>query len=64
VDLRVSKTWLAERFSVELYFDMLNASLQQEVIAWAYFGGFGDPLQKLPLNAFVFVPTLGLRGRY
>jgi hypothetical protein len=64
LDLRASKTWLADAFSVELYLDLLNASFQSEVLSYAYFGGLGQPLQKIPNTAFVFVPSLGLRGRY
>jgi hypothetical protein len=64
LDLRASKTWLADAFSVELYLDLLNASFQSEVLSYAYFGGLGQPLQKIANTAFVFVPSLGLRGRY
>jgi hypothetical protein len=63
-DVRASKTWLADRFSVELYLDLLNASLQPEVLGYAYYGGLGQPLGKTTLSSFVFVPTLGLRARY
>jgi hypothetical protein len=64
-DLRVSKAWVYETFSLEAYLDMLNVTLSQEVVAFEYGGGYaGLPLEKKPTGLPIALPILGLKGRY
>ncbi|WNG21415.1 TonB family protein [Cystobacter fuscus] len=63
-DLRLSKAWAYETFSLEAYLDMLNVTLSQEVLAFSYEGGFGVPLNKKPTSVPIALPILGLKGRF
>jgi len=64
-DLRVSKAWVYDTFSLEAYLDMLNVTLSQEVVAFEYGGGHaGLPLEKKPTGLPIALPILGLKGRY
>jgi hypothetical protein len=72
LDVRVSKTWLTDWFSLEAYLDVLNVTVQQETIGYDYRGGLtvssmgavNTPLQKLPNTVPIIIPSLGLKGRY
>jgi len=65
VDLRVSKAWVYDTFSLEAYLDMLNVSISQEVVAFNYGGGYGGlPLEKTPAGVPIVLPIFGLKGRY
>ncbi len=67
LDVRVAKAWAFETFSMELYFDVLNVLLRQEVVAFNYRGGIGGgggPLVKEPTAIPIFIPILGLKGEY
>jgi hypothetical protein len=63
-DLRLSKAWAYETFSLEAYLDMLNVTLSQEVVGFDYEGGAGQPLKKKPISLPIALPILGLKGRY
>jgi hypothetical protein len=63
-DLRVSKAWAFETFSLEAYLDMLNVTLSQEVVGYNYLGGYGTPLKKEASGVPIALPILGLKGRY
>jgi hypothetical protein len=63
-DLRLSKAWAYETFSLEAYLDMLNVTISQEVVGFNYGGGFGLPLNKTPTSLPIALPILGLKGRY
>jgi hypothetical protein len=64
-DLRVSKAWVYDTFSLEAYLDMLNVTLSQEVVAFEYDGGqVGRPLEKKPTGLPIALPIFGLKGRY
>jgi hypothetical protein len=64
VDLRVSKAWTYETFSMEAYLDILNASISQEVVGFNYEGGYAQPLVKEPIGIPLVLPVLGFKGRY
>jgi hypothetical protein len=64
VDLRVAKAWTYETFSMEVYLDILNASISQEVVGFDYRGGFSQPLEKEAIGIPLVLPILGLKGRY
>ncbi len=64
VDLRVSKAWTYETFSMEAYLDILNASISQEVVGFDYQGGYSQPLAKEPIGIPLVLPVLGFKGRY
>ncbi|WP_239470339.1 TonB family protein [Archangium violaceum] len=63
-DLRVSKAWVYDTFSLEAYLDMLNVTISQEVVAFDYIGGYGLSLQKKPTGLPIVLPILGLKARY
>ncbi len=64
LDVRLSKLWLTDAFSLEAYADVFNLSLQQEVIGYDYSGGFGLPLVKTASTVPVIVPSVGMKARY
>jgi hypothetical protein len=63
-DLRVSKAWVYDTFSLEAYLDMLNVTISQEVVSYNYLGGYGTPLEKQSTGLPIALPILGLKGRY
>jgi TonB family protein len=63
-DLRVSKAWAFDTFSLEAYMDMLNVTLSQEVVAYEYLGGYTEPLKRNPAGVPIALPIFGLKGRY
>jgi TonB family protein len=64
-DVRVSKAWVYDTFSLEAYLDMLNVTISQEVVAFDYGGGYaGLPLEKTPTGVPIVLPILGLKARY
>jgi|GEM_PF-163986 len=69
-DLRLAKAWAYETFSLELYLDMLNVTINQEVISYDYsyayspVGGLAGALTKSPVGLPIALPILGLKGRY
>jgi hypothetical protein len=64
LDLRVSKTWLTDWFSFEAYADVLNVTVQQEVLGYDYSGGYGKPLTKTAQTVPIIVPSVGFKARY
>lgn len=64
LDLRVAKSWVHDTFSMELYFDFMNALLSQEVQRFSYDGGGGGPLLKVASGVLIPLPILGLKGTY
>ncbi|REG29885.1 TonB family protein [Archangium gephyra] len=63
-DVRLSKAWAYDTFTLEAYLDMLNVTISQEVVAFDYAGGVGFPLEKRPTGVPIVLPILGLKGRY
>lgn len=63
-DLRLSKAWAYDTFTLEAYLDMLNVTISQEVIGFEYAGGGGIPLSKKATGVPIALPILGLKGRY
>lgn len=68
-DARVSKTWAFDLFSLEVYFDMLNVTLSQEVLSFNYqqVSTPANPtvhLEKTPVAIPLFLPILGVKARY
>ncbi|MGZ3460122.1 MAG: energy transducer TonB, partial [Archangium sp.] len=63
-DLRLSKAWAYDTFTLEAYLDMLNVTISQEVVAFDYIGGHGQPLSKTATGLPIALPILGLKGRY
>ncbi|WP_395834317.1 TonB family protein [Archangium violaceum] len=63
-DLRLSKAWAYETFTLEAYLDMLNVTISQEVVSFDYMGGGNIPLEKKPTGLPIVLPILGLKGRY
>jgi TonB family protein len=69
VDLRASKAWALEDFMLELSLDLLNASLQKEVLFYEYTSERASPDAPLTLRRKaqgfpVVLPMLGLKGTY
>jgi len=64
VDLRVAKQWTYDDYRLELYLDVLNATISSETLAYDY--GFGETgqLEKKPIPLPVVVPMIGLKGVY
>jgi TonB family protein len=63
VDVRVAKSWAMKDFTLEAYLDLLNASLQQEVLAYEYRRN-GTELERKPMALPIILPLLGLKGTY
>jgi TonB family protein len=63
-DVRLSKAWVYDTFSLEAYLDMLNVSLNRETVGFEYEGGSGRPLAKSPVGLPITLPILGVKGRY
>ncbi|MFY0567489.1 TonB-dependent receptor domain-containing protein [Archangium lansingense] len=63
VDLRVAKSWAMKDFTLDAYLDILNASLQQEVVAYEYIRGL-DGLERKPMTLPIILPLVGLKGTY
>ncbi|MCP3139961.1 TonB family protein [Pyxidicoccus xibeiensis] len=63
-DVRLSKAWVYDTFSLEAYADMLNATISQETVGFEYTGGDGRPLRKEAVGLPIVLPILGVKGRY
>lgn len=66
-DLRVSKVFVFDAFTVVTYLDVLNVSFQTEVLAFSYTGGLyrgGGPLARSPVGLPIVLPVLGIKGAY
>lgn len=63
-DMRLSKSWVYETFSLEAYLDMLNVTISRETVSFAYEGGGGRPLSKKAVGLPIVLPILGVKGRY
>ncbi len=74
VDVRASKSWAFNDFTVDAYLDVLNLSLQSEVLAYDYrFDASPDVPQdpgtpprlvKEPVSIPLVLPMLGLKATY
>ncbi|MBN8230664.1 TonB-dependent receptor [Corallococcus macrosporus] len=65
-DLRVSKAWAYDTFSLEAYLDMLNVTLNTETLGFDYLGGgySRQPLTKSAVGLPIALPIIGVKGRY
>lgn len=65
-DVRVSKAWAYETFTLEAYLDMLNVTLNQETLGFEYEGGgySRQPLTKNSVGLPIALPIIGVKGRY
>ncbi len=63
VDLRIARSWAMQDFTLDAYLDLLNASLQQEVLGYEYRNSELG-LERKPLALPVILPLLGLKGTY
>ena len=65
VDVRIAKSWVSDTYNLDLYLDVLNASLQREVLGYTYRED-GSPfaLKKEPTSLPLVLPTLGLKATY
>ncbi|MFP2896028.1 TonB-dependent receptor domain-containing protein [Corallococcus sp. 4LFB] len=65
-DLRVSKAWAYDTFSLESYLDMLNVTLNTETLGFDYVGGGYNrqPLTKSAVGLPIALPIIGVKGRY
>ncbi|RKH06989.1 TonB family protein [Corallococcus sp. CA053C] len=65
-DLRLSKAWAYETFTLEAYLDMLNVTLNQETLGFEYEGGGVSrrPLTKSAVGLPIALPIIGVKGRY
>ncbi|WP_426755608.1 TonB-dependent receptor domain-containing protein [Myxococcus sp. Y35] len=63
-DVRLSKSWVYDTFSLEAYLDMLNVTLRRETLGFEYEGGNGLPLRKDAVGLPIALPILGVKGRY
>jgi TonB family protein len=63
VDLRVAKSWALQDFTLDAYLDLLNVSLQQEVLGYEYTSGEVG-FERKPLRLPIILPLLGLKGTY
>lgn len=74
VDVRAAKKWTFDDFTLEAYLDVLNASVQSEVLAYEYGYDYDRappsadfsqlPLRRKPIGLPIVVPMLGLKGVY
>jgi len=63
-DVRLSKSWVYDTFSLEAYLDMLNVTVRRETLGFEYGGGNGSPLRKDAVGLPIALPILGVKGRY
>jgi hypothetical protein len=68
VDLRASKSWALDDFTLEAYLDVLNVSLQREVLAYEYqrqVQADGTALlERKPLRLPIVLPMIGVKATY
>jgi hypothetical protein len=67
LDARISKTWTFERFTLEGFLDVFNASATQEVLGYSYLvvpQGKTRVLQRQAFSLPIILPFLGVKGRY
>lgn len=62
VDLRVAKSWSHDLYNLDLYLDVLNASVRSETYSFNYVSS--RPLEKLAQGAPIVLPVLGVKGTY
>ncbi len=68
VDLRAAKTWALDDFTLDAYLDVLNVSLQKEVLAYDYLRNVEvdgtATLDRKALRLPVILPMLGVKLTY
>jgi TonB family protein len=64
IDLRVSKLWILDVYTLELYLDFLNASISTEVLSYDYYIRSNGQLVRSGLGVPVLLPFLGLKATY
>ncbi len=63
-DVRVSKTWVFDAFTLEWWLDVMNVTVSGEVLGFDYDVDQQGRLQKVPTTVPIILPTLGLKARY
>ena len=64
VDARVEKSWELDRYTLTLYLDVLNASLQDEVLSRNYGFDSSNVPTITDTSVPIVVPMLGVRGDF
>jgi hypothetical protein len=64
LDVRVSKLWRYNDFTLEAFLDVLNVTLSREVLAWQYTRKSDGTLIRTPLDVPLVLPQIGLKGAY
>lgn len=73
-DVRISKSWAFDTFTLQAYLDVLNATVRQEVVSYDYDRAANPPcapgticqytLSKVPQKIPLLIPMLGIKGSY
>lgn len=63
-DVRVSKTWVFDSFTLEGWLDVLNVTVSSEVVDYDYRRDAAGNLTKTATSLPVILPSIGLKGRY
>jgi hypothetical protein len=67
VDVRAEKSWAFDDFVLDVYLDVLNATVNWEVVSYTYENNStltSNGLLKVANSVPVVVPTLGVRATY
>ncbi|MCI0672014.1 MAG: TonB-dependent receptor [Myxococcaceae bacterium] len=67
LDLRVSKEWTFDDHRLELYLDVLNATVSQEVLGYTYAidrSKQTEPLVRVPFTVPAVFPMIGVKGSF
>lgn len=63
LDLRLSKSWAFDAFTVDAYLDVLNASLSRETLSYNFYVEEGE-LRRSSIDVPIVAPVLGLKASY
>lgn len=63
LDLRASKEWIFEDYRLELYLDVLNATVSREVLGYTYVVDRNVPVRE-PISLPAVFPMLGVKGSF
>ncbi|MGC4116229.1 MAG: hypothetical protein QM765_16955 [Myxococcales bacterium] len=67
LDVRVSKVFVFDDFTLDAYLDVLNVAFQSETVGFTYTGGLyrgGGALKKSGIGLPVILPILGVKGAF